>query len=434
MRKRSRAAGRSFLLLLVLSVVASACTGFGSGLQPSVVSPELKPITLKFSVWGSEERAEMYQEMAAEFRKSHPNVDVDVLYIPFNDYQQKLSIMIASKTAPDLGWIAERMIPQFMAAEQLIDISELKTDPEYNFNDFYPTAMELFSSNGRIYGIPFSTPPTIMFYNETLFRAKGLQTPIELYEQGDWTYEQLIQTAKALTDPAKGVYGVKLASDLKEWTGATMSLFRAYGAEMFDSSGSRFTLNSPGGREAMQLFSDLMFKYKAHPKAGDQTTFESGKLGMYQFPYSYVETARRITDFEWDIAPLPAGPSGAISAMGIAGYSIFKGAKHPKEALEFLKFISQPNNMEITSGVYVPSRQSVLKSDAFMNSHRVPSRASIQLAVIDQMKTARLNPSHENWQKIDTEMRVLFDLLYTQSKPVNEILDEMEETITRLLK
>jgi len=434
MNMRDWVAGRSFVLLLVLSFVVSACSGLGPDPQPSVVSPGLKPITLKFSVWGSEERAEMYESMAAEFRVLHPNIDIDVLYIPFNDYQQKLSIMIASKTAPDLGWIAERMIPQFMGAGQLIDISELKTDPEYNFKDFLPSAMELFSVDGHIYGIPFSTPPTLMFYNKTLFRAKGVKTPIELYEQGDWTYEQLIRTAEALTDPATGIYGVKLASDLKEWTGATMSLFRAYGAEMFNESGSRFTLNSSGGREAMQLFSDLIFKYEVHPKAGDQTTFESGKLGMYQFPYSYVETARRITDFEWDIAPLPAGPSGAISAMGIAGYSIFKGAKHPKEALEFLKFISQPDNMKITSEVYVPSRQSVLESDEFMNSHLVPSRASIQIAVIDQMKTARINPSHKNWQEIDTEMRVLFDLLYTQSKPVNDILDTMEATITPLLK
>jgi multiple sugar transport system substrate-binding protein len=421
------------MLLVAMSMLLTACFK-SDNKSETPITPAIKSFTLKFSVWGNEDRVDMYKEMVAKFKEKHPYIEIEILFIPFNDYQQKLSIMVASKTAPDVGWIAERMIPQFMEANHLLDISVLKADPEYNFKDIVPSTTELFTDGDKLYGIPFSTPPTILFYNKTLFKAKGLKTPIELFNEGNWTFDELIKATKAIADPSKGIYGVKLGTDLKEWTGITMSLFRSYGAELFNPEGTRFMLNSPEGRQAMQLYSDLIFKYQVHPKPGDQTTFESGRLGMYQFPYSYVDTARRITDFEWDIAPLPAGPNGAKSTMGIAGYSIFEGTRHPKEALEFLKFISQTDNMKLTSGVFVPSRKSVLESDAFMNAHPKPSRESIQTAVTNQMKTAIVNPSHKNWQKIDTEMRILFDLLYTQSRPVDTILDMMEATINPLME
>ncbi|ANE48388.1 hypothetical protein SY83_21255 [Paenibacillus swuensis] len=429
----------SLALTLMLTSVVGCSSGNNTNVaktnaNPSANGNTAKEVKLKFSIWGNETHAEMYQGMAETFKETHPNVSVEIMSIPLTDYQQKLSIMSASKTAPDLGWVAERMIPQFISANQIIDISEVKSDAEYNFNDFNPVSYELFDQEGKLYGIPFSTPPAMIFYNKSLFQAKGLKTPTELYKEGKWTYEEFSKAAKELTDPSKGVYGAKLFRESKNWSDAIVPLVWSHGADLFNEEGNRFAMNTPEGLQALQLFDDLMFKDESHVKPGDQTTFESGKLAMFQDRYSNVTKARAIQDFEWDIAPMPSGPKGTVTSLGLAGYSVFEGTKHAEEALAFLKFISNQENMSTTAKYFVPSRTAVLNSDAFMKSDPKPSAESIKLAVIDQMTNAKFSPAHKNWQKIDSEMQIMFDLLYTRTESVDQVLKRMEEHIDPLTK
>src|SRR5690606_5721839 len=103
------------------------------------------------------------------FTSKHPHVSVEILLIPFDQYQQKLSIMLASKTAPDLTWLAERMIPQFVSSNQLVDISAIKSDADYNFDDLFESSMDIYKDGDKLYGVPFTNPPKVLFYNKTLF-------------------------------------------------------------------------------------------------------------------------------------------------------------------------------------------------------------------------------------------------------------------------
>lgn len=392
-----------------------------------------KSVNLKFSIWGNDTHKKMYEDMIAKFHESHPNINVEIMTIPFADYQQKLSIMQASKTAPDVAWLAERMIPQFLTADQLMDISEIKNDTAYNFADIYPSTLNLLSKDDHVYGIPFSTPPAMIYYNKTLFEEKGLATPTELYEQGKWNYDEFLKAAKALTDPAKGIYGANMVRNgWNNWPDALQSIFNAYGTDFLSADGSKLTLNSKEGEQALTMFSDMIFKDKVHPKPGDQTTFDTGKIAMQKELFSYMGKAKAVTDFKWDIAPLPAGPAGTGTTMGYAGVVGMKDTKHPKETLEFITYITNPDNMVITSQFFVPSRKAVLESDDFLKQG--PSPESVKMAVIDQMPTAKSLPAHPNWQQIDTKMQSVLDYLYTQSASVQDVLKKADTEITPLLK
>src|SRR5690606_17985366 len=104
--------------------------------------------------------------------------------------------------------------------------------------------------------------------------------------------------------------------------------------------------------------------------------------------------ARAIEDFEWDIAPMPAGTHGRGTSMGFAGYSVFD-TDHPEEAMELLKFLTNESSMAVTSQFFVPSRKSILESDIFINADELPSAESIQIAILDQMGEARIAPGHQ---------------------------------------
>ncbi len=393
-----------------------------------------KPVKLQFSIWGNDAHKAMYEELIVKFKETHSHVDVEIVTIPFADYQQKLSIMLASRTGPDVGWLAERMIPQFLESGELMDIgANVKADADYQFSDVYPSTLEIFTKGDALYGIPFSTPPILIYYNKTLFQEKGLKTPSELYQEGKWNYEEFLKAAKTISEPDKGVYGVKLIREWKNWSDALLPLFWSHGADVFNADGTVFTLNSDQGKQALQLYDDMIFKDRVHPKPGDELTFETGKLGMFTDRYSYVSKARAITDFEWDIAPMPSGTHGRGTSLGYAGYSVFQ-SDHPEEAMAFLKFVTNAESMGVTSQYFVPSRQSVLESDIFLKAAPQPSPESIQTAVLDQMGEARIAPGHKNWQQIDVKIQTLLDFLYTQSRTADEVLKQMEDEVNPLMK
>lgn len=411
---------------------ADGTDGHGSAGQEAAAVQE--PVKLKFSLWGNDAQKAMMERLMDEFERLHPGIEVEIMTIPFADYQQKLSIMLASRTAPDAGWLAERMIPQLLESGLLVDIAaEVKEDPEYRYADIYPSTLDIFKREDRLYGIPFSTPPVLIYYNKDLFLEQGLKTPTELYKEGKWNYTEFLKAARSLTDRQRGIYGVKLVRDWNNWSDALLPLFWSHGAELFDSSGTSFALNSPAGKEALQLYSDMMFKDKVHPLPGDELTFDSGRIGMYTDRYSYTSKARAVTDFAWDIAPMPAGIKGTGTSLGYAGVSVFE-TRHPAEAAELLKFITSAEAMRVTAQYFVPSRKSVLESDVFLRAASKPSPESIQLAVLDQIASARIAPGHKNWQQIDTKIQMLLDGLYTQSSTVDGVLGQMEVEVNPLMK
>lgn len=431
---------------MALTLAGAALTACGSGNDNAANGSAAAPVStgsaqasgkevkLKFSIWGNETHIEMYDKMIETYRQTHPNVSVEIMTIPFADYQQKLSIMMASKTAPDVLWLAERAIPQFMEAGQLADLSSFKDDPDYQFDDLYPSTLDLLTMDGKTYGIPFSTPPNMIYYNKTLFKEKGLKTPSELYAEGNWTYDEMAKAAAAISDPSKGIYGFNLIRPngwATSWIESLQTLVWAYGADYFSPDGKSFTLNSKEGEAALQFFSDAMFKNRTHPKPGDQTTFETGKIGMQQELFSYMGKAKAIQDFEWDIAPMPAGPGGQGTTLGYAGYTVTKGGPNEAEAIEFVKFLTSPENMAITSQYFVPSRKSALEADSFLEQG--PSPESVKTAVLDQMGSGRVRQGFQNFQAIDSKMKVGFDVLYTQSQPISDILKHLETDVAPLL-
>lgn len=282
----------------------------------------------------------MYAKLLETYKKQNPNITVTLESIPFADYQQKVSVLAAGRELPDIAWVSERMVPQFMANDILADVSDIKSDAAFNLNDFIPSTLNLFTKEGKLYGLPFSTPPSVMFYNQDLFDKAGLASPNELAKQGKWTWEEFTKSAKALTSGtgANKVYGANFFRDWKTWI-MLASYAWSNGSGPFNKDMTKFTWSDQYGVETMKMLQNMMFVDQSHPKAGEQINFETGKIGMFFDGYSYMSKARTIKDFKWSIAPMPSGSKGSVPMMGQAGYVVFKESKHQKEVKDLLKFL-----------------------------------------------------------------------------------------------
>lgn len=438
----------SILLALTLVLVGCSSKDGNSGNEAKsqasaptkAESPKVETnkedVKLQLAIWGDDGRKKMMEDIVKGYTDQNPHVSVEILLIPFDQFQQKMSIMLASRTAPDVTWLAERMIPQFASSGQLVDISAIKSDADYDFGDLFDSSMDIYKDGSKLYGVPFTNPPKVLFFNKTLFKEKGLTDPIELAKAGQWNYEKFEETAKALTDKSQGIYGMHLFSvnGWKNWQDALIDTIWSYGADIFNADQNKFVLNSPEGEQVMQFLMDNI-QSGVHPSPGDQITFETGKLGMSRQNFSYVNNARKIADFEWDIAPMPKGPADAPVGIGLAGYSVMEGTDHPEESMALLKYLTSKETMTKLAGTFAPNRRSVLSSDAFINSGSSPSADGIQAALIDPMNAGvRLQVSHENWQQIDVKIQTTMEYLYAGNTSVKDVLKKMEEEVAPLVK
>ena len=421
---------RTVLLALLLLSVSSLVA---EGQREEAASGSIKPVNITMSIWGREAHQQMYQGLLDRTKETHPHINSEVILIPWKEYQQKMSILVAADEAPDIAWLAETMLPQFLDAGNLRDISGIADDADYDFDDFIEATLKLVRSGEALYGLPFSTPPSIIYWNKDLFDKNGLESPVALAKRGEWNYEKFLEYAIALGDRENDVYGFDSnmlnGSFLHQWT----PFVWGYGASWWNEDGDRFTLNSSEGEKALQLFSDLVLKYQVHPQPGDQTAFESGKIGLFQDTLRYLANARKIDNFQWSICPFPEGPSGGKTKMGYAAYTVMNDRYEDEDIFAALRAITDTEAYMQTASFFVPCRESVINSPEFLKNYQPIPEEDARVSIIEGLKTGQTLAGHKNFAKIDTLMDSAVESLLLTHADVKEILELMEKEIQPLM-
>src|SRR2546421_9474835 len=83
-------------LLALLAVLAAALNG-GCGDRRADGR-----VTIRYMAWGNPEQLGVERQIIQEFEKSHPRIHVHLFMVPGTSYVDKLQLMLASRTAPDV--------------------------------------------------------------------------------------------------------------------------------------------------------------------------------------------------------------------------------------------------------------------------------------------------------------------------------------------
>src|ERR1041384_4996388 len=70
-------------------------------------------IVLRYSVWGGPYETKIFQEIEADFQKTHPQVQLKMERTPFADYMTKLLTQFSANDAPDVMWVNCNQLPAF---------------------------------------------------------------------------------------------------------------------------------------------------------------------------------------------------------------------------------------------------------------------------------------------------------------------------------
>ncbi|MBP3821024.1 sugar ABC transporter substrate-binding protein [bacterium] len=360
-------------------------------------------ITVQFASWGSESEINILKPILKDFENKNPNIKVDFMHIPQN-YFQKIHLLFASNTAPDVIFINNQYLPIYANAGVL---EELK---DFDFASYYPQAVDALSWKGKNYGIPRDISNLVIFYNKDIFDKYKVKYPHE-----NWTFEEFLQTAIKITHRPK-VFGVSF-DETPLYYIPYMTSFGGWMQKDIDDFFKKDVLNYKANKSGIEFYSNLRNKYHVAPyrqESGSATMgqmFLQEKLGMYLSGRWMVPKLRTDAKFDWDVIEFPKVNDNSTIPLDASGWVISKSSKHKKEAKLLIEFLSNEQNSEkfAKSGLIVPANIEASKSKAFLDNQK-PKNAKIFLSIIE---TSVPTPKSVRYNKIIDAIKKKSEYLFT---------------------
>jgi multiple sugar transport system substrate-binding protein len=356
------------LMLVLFVCLISVTTAFAGGTQ----SQSGGAITL--TLWsGYPEMEPFYKQAAEEYAKTHPNVKVEILSNPVREYEQKLSSALPSDTAADILEGSNYNMKKFVAANLLPPLPEnvgnFIREPG-RYSEFTTT---INAWNGKLYGVPFFTGQTALYWNKAMFKEAGLtRAPQNYTEMAEYAKKlskydnrgNLIRSGHSLRLSGQGAgIGEKFWFVLYPMGGTILEESKSQPGKYHAG------YNNDAGRRALKYYIDAVHvdKWDSFTVKHDAEAFELEQTAMF-FRESWVvgDIAQKIPELDYDTAYVPSDARwGRISNPGCLYVS--RSSKNAELAWDFVLFLVNEDNQRwmFDKIGWLPCRQDVDYSEIF---------------------------------------------------------------------
>jgi ABC-type glycerol-3-phosphate transport system substrate-binding protein len=336
----------------VAAILATACSSSGGTSSSSASGP----VTL--TVWenyGTEQNATALKNLAAAFHKLHPNITLNVVSQPADNYFALLQAAAVSKTGPDLAvmWtgLFTLQYKDFLTNLQgKVPASALaRIDPDalkWTSNDFN-------AANGP-YVIPLENQFYIGFYNKAAFAKAGVSSV-----PSDWN--QLFAACKKLraagyTPLTYGNGGQPLGAEFYPWYDMSYMMIGSYPVSEWQKL---YSGQIPWTSSANSAQLSTWAKLKSSGCTNSDVLTKTNNLGDFE-----TGKAAMMIDGTWDtqkftdalgskvaafVPPFSDNPIKGVVDYAGDGLSMTTYTKHPTEAAQFLTFMTTPQAGKIVN-------------------------------------------------------------------------------------
>jgi multiple sugar transport system substrate-binding protein len=360
--------------------------------------------------------------LSREFDEQNEDIVVEYRVLQFDELVTESTRAIATGQAPDIISFDNPDFALFSSRGAMLDITDrvaassvIKTD------SYYAGPLNSVTWEGRLYGLPKYTDTIGLFYNKDLFRKAGLDP-----EDPPSTWDELLEAARKLNDPASGIYGITFSARGNE-EGTFQFL------PWIQMSGGDYTkVNGPGAVKALELWKTFLDERLASQDVlsvgqWDSTGFfNNGQAAMaISGPW---ELNRMSTDakFEWGVTLLPTEAEGSQRASALGGFDwgITAQTKHPDEAFRLLEYFYSQEHRFFPEFSSIPAR-----SDIELPPTGVELKDAALVVFQEQLKYAAPRGPHPEWQKISKAIYDAMQAALTGQMSAQAALDQAQATI-----
>ena len=330
------------------------------------------------------------------FEQRHPGVTLNI--ISTGNAPDKVLAQAAAGTPPNVLWVGGGNVTSFVSKSLLLAIDALlQKDKDVKKSDFVPKMWDIFTVQGKQYGLPREGGPTVLYFNKSLVTGGGVSAPNE-----SWTLATEYRDATVkLTHPDVSVAGTHVG-DWRTWVFSN-------GGDIFDASASKCTLDQPSAVEAMQLLQDFRYKFKCAITPQDNAAqaamprFMAGGLALFPGLRSAGNTSGFVQP-NVGIAPHPKGKAGRLFNSPGNGIAVVQPNKAPDFSWEVVKWYvsAEYQKLHYKLGVGgVVARPAVLQSEEYLTS-AIPRDWNEAFA--RDVTFLKGPPKLSNWPDIDVEL------------------------------
>jgi multiple sugar transport system substrate-binding protein len=337
-------------MIVVVLVLMVSCSLFAAGQKEK--APTKVEVSWFLNAGQADQQAFKDLKAAVEKQTGY-TIRFNVIPAEGDDFYKKIDLTLMSGDATDimpvdneiygLKYVSNNFVLPVDDAAKKLGVDLDKTFGKYlpKYRDGLPASAD--AAAGRPYYIPMEISINQCFFNKKIF--DDARVP---YPTSPWTWGDLVSTAKKITNPDKGIYGLFLNEDYEYhyYFQARQKGTVAYRNGVWDFS-------QPAFKGALQFFADLGNKenimasrLEFDTKKLQWDAFMSGKYGMWIVGSWAFQLFNDRTTYprEWQYGfanvPTPDDGSGRVTLGSPTLMGMCKGSKQPEAAVRTLLAIA----------------------------------------------------------------------------------------------
>ncbi len=368
---------------LVLGLLIASLPFLGLACKQSVQAP---PVTL--SLWTVYDNTDALAPIISAFKAAHPNIDIQVRQVRYDDYENELLNAWAEDRGPDIfslhnTWIG-KYVPKIAPLPPTVTlpftyesgtikkelVTEMRTIPSITTAQIRDQYIDVVGNDvirkdaqgaEQVLGLPLSMDTLVMYYNKDILNQAGIATV-----PTNWQ-ELLSDISKITKVDSQGnivVSGAALgtATNIPRASDIVSTLMMQNGAIMTDGNGFPTFQDVPPdaadksyapGIDALKFYTDFSdpekLAYSWNDKMPDALeAFSEGRVGFF-FGYAYdIPTLKaNAPQLRWGLAEIPQ--ISTDHRTNFANYwveTVSKKSAHQAEAWDFIQFATDKDTVQ----------------------------------------------------------------------------------------
>lgn len=322
-----------------------ASTAIGAAaIAAFLASPAFAETTLRalFMAQAAYSEADV-RAMTEAFTKEHPDVKVELEFVPYEGLHDKTVLAQGSGGGYDVVLFDVIWPAEYASNDVLVDATD-KITPEMK-DGVLPGAWTTVQYDGKTYGMPWILDTKYLFYNKEILEKAGIKAPPK-------TWDEL--ASQAATIKEKGLLEEPIVWSWSQAEAAVCdytTILSAYGGSFLDADGKP-AFQTGGGLEALQYMAGTMKDGITNPNSKEyleedvRKVFQNGDAAFalnWTYMYNLANDPKESkVAGKVGVVPAPGheGTSEASAVNGSMGLGVTTTSQHKDEAWDYVTFMT----------------------------------------------------------------------------------------------
>lgn len=322
----------------VMTASLAACGG--SGDKRASEGGKDKGGKLSVMIWDNYQEPGL-KDIIADFTEE-TGIEAELQVVQWNEYWTLLEAGAQGGEMPDVFWMHSNESQRYMSNEILLDLTDKASDSELVDISKYPEEIkELYTYDGKVYGIPKDIDTIALWYNKTMFDEAGVAYPDET-----WTWDTVVENAKKLTKEDGSQYGIAIRNDNNQE--AYYNIVYDMGGEIISDDKKTSGYDDPNTIKAMQYIEKLiqdgsMPSMETMSENNPDILLKSGKSAM-SFHGSWMVSTFKQEDYikencDCAVMPMDADSGRRVSIYNGLGWAAAASGDNTENAWKLIEYL-----------------------------------------------------------------------------------------------